>query len=234
MSDKPLAEFDRFEQSVSQQEEQPVTRKKKGFLISLLILLSIFLIIEAVGYYLSVRTPFIRPSISSKKTLDKVKRDNEILKERIAGLSPKGIYIIIDTAKNRLYLKNNGTVLLEAVVSTGSGSILEDPAGNRKWVFDTPRGVLTVQGKKLNPVWVKPDWAFIEEGEPIPKGYKERVEEGVLGDYGLELGNGYLIHGTLYTRLLGRNVTHGCVRVGDKDLKEIYEKTSIGTKVIIF
>ncbi|MDZ4383320.1 MAG: L,D-transpeptidase, partial [Thermodesulfovibrionia bacterium] len=59
-------------------------------------------------------------------------------------------------------------------------------------------------------------------------------EEGVLGDYALSLGNGYLIHGTLYTRLLGRNVTHGCIRVGDKDLKELYNTIPIGTKVIIF
>ena len=64
--------------------------------------------------------------------------------------------------------------------------------------------------------------------------YVDRMEEGVLGDYGLSLGNGYLIHGTLYTRLLGRNVTHGCVRVGDKDLKELYKSIPIGTKVIIF
>lgn len=233
MGDKTLTGSDGLEQAMGQAEKQPV--RKRRLFIPLVILLFLFLVIEAVGYYLSTRgAPAIKPSVLSKKTLDKIEKDNDILRSQIAGLSPKGIYIIIDTAKNRLYLKDNGTVILEAVVSTGSGSVLEDPAGNRKWVFDTPRGVLTVQGKKVNPVWVKPDWAFIEEGEPIPKSYKERVEEGVLGDYGLELGNGYLIHGTLYTRLLGRNVTHGCVRVGDKDLKELYEKASIGTKVIIF
>jgi len=63
----------------------------------------------------------------------------------------------------------------------------------------------------VGPSWVKPDWAFIEEGEDIPKNYYDRIEEGVLGDYALEIGNGYFIHGTLYTRLLGKSVTHGCI-----------------------
>jgi lipoprotein-anchoring transpeptidase ErfK/SrfK len=60
------------------------------------------------------------------------------------------------------------------------------------------------------------------------------MESGVLGDYALGFGEGFFIHGTLYTRLLGRSVTHGCVRVGDDDLKAIYEAASIGTKIFIF
>ncbi|GAB4539467.1 MAG: hypothetical protein Fur0020_08370 [Thermodesulfovibrionia bacterium] len=230
-----LTEVERLEDGIIKDGRQPVPRKRKGLSILLVVLLGLFLSLEGIGYYLSLSEKSdVKSPIDSNVQLERISERNKALKERIRSLSPKGKYIIIDTARNRLYLKENGTTLLDAVVSTGSGSVLEDPAGNRRWVFDTPRGVLTVQGKKLNPVWVKPDWAFIEEGEPIPKGFKERMEEGVLGDYGLELGNGYMIHGTLYTRLLGRNVTHGCVRVGDKDLKELYEKTSIGTKVIIF
>jgi len=209
-------------------------QRKRIFLISAIIL-AVFLVVEAVGYYLSnYNSSAITPSVKTKKSLNNLKWKNNILKERLASLSPKGIHIVIDTARNRLYLKRDDAILKEIVVSTGSGSILEDLAGNRKWIFDTPRGLLTVQAKKVNPVWTKPDWAFIEEGEPIPKNQKDRTEEGVLGDYGLELGNGYLIHGTLYTRLLGRNVTHGCVRVGDKDLKMLYNATQVGTKVMIF
>jgi L,D-transpeptidase YbiS len=47
-------------------------------------------------------------------------------------------------------------------------------------------------------------------------------------------GNGYFIHGTIYERLLGINVTHGCVRVGSEDLKIIFDKTPLGTAVFIF
>ena len=63
---------------------------------------------------------------------------------------------------------------------------------------------------------------------------EERIEAGTLGDYALGFGDGYFIHGTLYTRLLGRNVTHGCVRVGDEDLKAVFRAVSIGTKIYIY
>jgi L,D-transpeptidase YbiS len=55
-----------------------------------------------------------------------------------------------------------------------------------------------------------------------------------MGDYALGIGNGYFLHGTLYTRLLGRNVTHGCVRIGDADLEYLYKNVPLGTKVYLF
>jgi lipoprotein-anchoring transpeptidase ErfK/SrfK len=56
----------------------------------------------------------------------------------------------------------------------------------------------------------------------------------VLGEYALELGDGYLIHGTLYKRMLGMPVTHGCVRLGDEDLRVVYRNLQIGSKVFIY
>jgi len=85
-----------------------------------------------------------------------------------------------------------------------------------------------------DPIWIKPDWAFIEEGEKIPKDFDERIDYDSLGEYGLGFGDGYFIHGTLYTRLLGRNVTHGCIRVGDEDLIIVSRAVSIGTKIFIY
>jgi L,D-transpeptidase ErfK/SrfK len=157
-----------------------------------------------------------------------------LLMRKMAALAPRGIYIVIDTGQNLLLVKSGEKILHQAVVSTGSGKILQDPASERKWVFDTPRGVFSVKNKIKNPYWVKPDWAFIEKGEPIPQSAKDRVESGGLGAYALGIGNGYFIHGTLYTRLLGKNVTHGCVRVADKDLQYVYETVPPGAKVIIF
>ena len=55
-----------------------------------------------------------------------------------------------------------------------------------------------------------------------------------MGDYALGIGNGFFLHGTLYTRLLGRNVTHGCVRIGDADLEYLYKTVPLGTKVYLF
>jgi lipoprotein-anchoring transpeptidase ErfK/SrfK len=153
---------------------------------------------------------------------------------RMQGLLPKGLYISVDTASNILYLKDGDKTLLAATISAGSGSILKNPADERSWVFETPRGEFTIISKFTKPSWVKPDWAFIEEGKSIPKNFSDRVEEGVLGDYALGFGNGYFIHGTLYTRLLGKNITHGCIRVGDQDLRTVYRTVPLGTKVFIF
>ena len=83
-------------------------------------------------------------------------------------------------------------------------------------------------------MWRKPDWAFIEEGKQPPENPAARLEEGVLGDYALAFGNGYFIHGTLYTRLIGKNVTHGCIRLGDRDLETLFKRVRLGTPVFIF
>nr|CBX29520.1 hypothetical protein N47_J05010 [uncultured Desulfobacterium sp.] len=163
-----------------------------------------------------------------------LKAKNSALKQKLGSFNPNGVYIVIDTGLNRLYLKRGSKTIQEAIVSCGSGNILKDPSGKRQWVFDTPMGEYHVKSKKISPVWTRPDWAFIEEGEAIPKDPSQRIEKGVLGDYALGFGNGYFIHGTLYTRLLGRNVSHGCIRVGDKDLKTIYNAAELGTRIFIF
>ncbi|MGH7451569.1 MAG: L,D-transpeptidase, partial [bacterium] len=125
-------------------------------------------------------------------------------------------------------------IIHEGLCSTGSYILLK-AADERQWVFFTPRGRLQVLGKRVNPVWAKPDWAFIEEGLPVPPpGSPERFEAGVLGEYALELGDGYLIHGTLYKRMLGMPVTHGCVRLDDEDLRIVYRNLQIGSKVFIY
>jgi L,D-transpeptidase YbiS len=43
-----------------------------------------------------------------------------------------------------------------------------------------------------------------------------------------------MIHGTIYKRFLGMNVTHGCVRLGDDDLEAVYKNLQIGSKVYIY
>lgn len=213
--------------------------KSSKYLKIPIVLFLIFFILVAAGYYLGARDGSIRTEhqLSRKNNpvgLNSLQVKNAALKQRLQSLTPNEIYIVIDTGRNRLYLKRGDRTIREAVISSGSGSILKDPSGNRQWIFDTPRGEYQVKSKYVAPAWTRPDWAFIEEGEAIPKDPRKRIEEGVLGDYALGFGKGYFIHGTLYTRLLGRNVTHGCVRVGDKDLEVVYRAASIGTKIYIF
>jgi len=154
------------------------------------------------------------------------------LEAELSKVRPNGLFIVIDTAANRLYLRKGADTLLEAVCSTGSG--IQLVAGERQWTFRTPRGVFKVRSKAKDPIWRKPDWAFLEEGEAVPKRESDRFEEGVLGEYAIGIGDGYFIHGTLYTRLLGTNVTHGCVRLGSEDLEFLARKVPTGTRVYIF
>lgn len=156
------------------------------------------------------------------------------LQKQYATAVPRKPYLIVDTSNNQYTLMGGGKLIRRGVCSTGSYVLLKAGDG-RQWVFHTPRGRFYVQQKEESPVWHKPDWAFIEEGLPVPPvGAPERFETGVLGDYALHLGHGYLIHGTLYKRLLGMPVTHGCVRLDDPDLEVIYKNMAVGSAVFIY
>ena len=67
-----------------------------------------------------------------------------------------------------------------------------------------------------------------------PGGTKQRTIEGELGHFRLDLGNGYLLHGTPYAKSIGAAVTHGCVRLRDEDIEWLYENVPVGTKVFIY
>jgi len=156
------------------------------------------------------------------------------IEKKLAVFIPKGPYLIINTSANQFKLMDGDKILREGMVSTGSYTILQ--AGpNKQWIFKTPRGMFKILNKVVDPVWKKPDWAFVEEGLPIPSAnHPSRYEYGVLGSYSMILGDGYMIHGTLYKRFLGMPVTHGCVRMGDDDLEAVFKALQIGSKVYIY
>jgi L,D-transpeptidase YbiS len=168
------------------------------------------------------------------KELQKAQSQTRRAERSLKVLAPRSVYIMVDTSSNRLYVKRGDKVLHEAVCSTGSGGLLKDPENDREWIFETPRGTFRVIEKRENPVWTKPDWAFVEEGKPVPTSWDERRDYDTLGDYALYFGNGYMIHGTLYQRYLGRSITHGCVRLGDEDLDRVYHLAPVGTPIFIF
>lgn len=171
--------------------------------------------------------------------LSQVKKDLEktikVTEKKLNGFKPSRDYIIVNSINNEFYLYSKGEMIHTGICSTGSSTILEAKAKNKKWVFRTPQGVFKVRTKIKDPIWIKPDWAFIEEGLPVPSATDpSRYEYGSLGDYALSIGNGYLIHGTLYQRFLGLPVTHGCIRLNDKDLEIVYNTLEIGSSVYIY
>jgi L,D-transpeptidase ErfK/SrfK len=149
-------------------------------------------------------------------------------------IKPEGVYVVVDTHANRLRVYKDGQLLREAICSTGSGTVLTDPRNGKTWVFDTPYGERKVQRKTRDPIWYKPDWAFIEEGKLPPRNPADRVDDISLGKYGLYMGDGYIIHGTIFQSLLGQRLTHGCIRLGDADLEYVFNTVPLGARVFLY
>ncbi len=87
-------------------------------------------------------------------------------------------------------------------------------------------------------------WPFTPGNEIIfdgrifipPFGTAQRAVPDALGPYKLDTGDGYLIHGThIYNEeSVGEAVSHGCVRMRNVDLEQLYKVVPVGTAVYIF
>ena len=73
-------------------------------------------------------------------------------------------YIVVSIADHRLWYKRGDQTLFTTQVATGSGKVLAKGGGN-KWKFETPRGRLVVESKETEPVWVPPDWHYVEQAK---------------------------------------------------------------------
>jgi lipoprotein-anchoring transpeptidase ErfK/SrfK len=67
-----------------------------------------------------------------------------------------------------------------------------------------------------------------------PIGSKQRKVPEVLGTHKLEMGNGYLLHGTNEEGSIGEAVSHGCVRMYNDDVARLYDLVPLGTPIYIF
>jgi len=81
--------------------------------------------------------------------------------QQTADTPDTGQTIIVSTEENKLWLKRNGQTVFEAVCSTGKGTTLA--VDGKTLVFDTPIGKLHIVSKEENPLWVPPDWHYVEE-----------------------------------------------------------------------
>ena len=153
------------------------------------------------------------------------------------GLPPEaprtGTVITVDVSTNRAYLFKDGELVRSSAAATGSDKVLRK--GRKVWWFRTPRGKHAVVRKVVDPVWTKPDWAFIEEGKPVPPhDSPSRKEKGTMGKYALDLGERVMIHGTNDPKSIGRRVSHGCIRLPNDMLKLLWKEAALGTEVYIF
>lgn len=156
-----------------------------------------------------------------------------------APLDPGEPYVVIRLAENRLLLVDGREVIWSAPVGTGTGFRLE--GAGESWAFDTPRGVFRVERKEKDPVWIMPDWAFVEQGRPVPPPDSPlRRRKGMLGSTALYIGYELAIHGTNRPDLVtnpdpdARRVSHGCIRMTDEDARRLYHQVDVGTLVLIY
>jgi L,D-transpeptidase YbiS len=144
-----------------------------------------------------------------------------------------GEVITIDVSTNQAYFFRDGQLVRKSAAATGSDKVLRQ--GRKVWWFRTPRGRHTVVRKVKDPVWTKPDWAFVEEGKTIPPpDSPARKEHGTMGKYALDLGDRVMLHGTNDPKSIGRRVSHGCVRLPNDMLSFLWKEVEVGTEVYIF
>lgn len=151
---------------------------------------------------------------------------------RVSALERGRFAVLIDLDENRLSFMQGDLTLWSAPIGTGTGLRLE--TDDQGWDFSTPNGIFHVQYKEENPVWIAPDWYFVENGLPVPPpNDQQRVFPGGLGAAAVYIGHDLAIHGTDKPELLGQPVSHGCIRLSDRDAQRLYHNVQIGTEVII-
>jgi lipoprotein-anchoring transpeptidase ErfK/SrfK len=140
--------------------------------------------------------------------------------------------IVVDPTEHYLYLvEKNGRALRYGV---GVG------AAGFSW-----SGVAKVHGKQEWPDWY-PTNEYLERKPEIKPAMSE-LQSGVgmvagpdnpLGARALYLWQGskdtlYRIHGTNEPWTIGKNVSSGCIRLTNDDIIDLYDRTPIGSKVVV-
>ncbi|RPH28449.1 L,D-transpeptidase [Buttiauxella warmboldiae] len=131
--------------------------------------------------------------------------------------------IVINSAEMRLYYYPAGT-----------NTVIVLPIGIGQLGKDTPLNWTTkVERKKAGPTWTptaKMHAEYIAAGTPLPA-VVPAGPDNPMGLYALYIGRLYAIHGTNANFGIGLRVSHGCVRLRNEDIKFLFEKVPVGTRV---
>lgn len=127
--------------------------------------------------------------------------------------------IVVDDGTNELRLYEDGELAQVYGVALGM-------PGHR-----TPHGTFEVTLKRPSPTWVNPapnGW-----GKDMP----ERIGPGPDNPLGLRALNldspGIRIHGTSAVSSIGRDASHGCIRLANSDILDLYPQVPEGATVFI-
>jgi lipoprotein-anchoring transpeptidase ErfK/SrfK len=148
----------------------------------------------------------------------------------------KSVSIHISVAQQRLRLKRGRVTVRAFPISTSSFGL-----GTEEGSFKTPTGRFRIAQK-------------IGDGQPIDTAYKARVPlrptaemlasadlvmSRILWLDGLDPKNAntfdrYIyIHGTNHEERIGEPASHGCIRMRNADVADLYDLVAVGTPVVI-
>jgi lipoprotein-anchoring transpeptidase ErfK/SrfK len=129
--------------------------------------------------------------------------------------------IVIRTSQRRLYLM------------LGNGEAKSYPIGvgrrGMQW-----SGRVEIDGKYVKPGWSPP--SSIKSSNPrLPDMIPGGSPRNPMGAAALTLSGGgqYAIHGTNQPNLIGGFVSHGCIRMYNADVTDLYSRVSVGTPVVV-
>lgn len=110
----------------------------------------------------------------------------------------------------------------------GKNLLAEYPIGVAKSKeFLTPRGNFQILEKDDSPGWANPFKPNIK----INPGIKNPLGTRWMGFYYTSDKKVYGIHGTDSPNSIGKMVSHGCIRMLNKDIEELFEKVEVNTPV---
>lgn len=93
--------------------------------------------------------------------------------------------------------------------------------------WETPTGEFEVRNMVKNPSWQNP-WT----GEVIPAGKNNPLGRRWISFWS-DGYNSIGFHGTPDESVMGEAVSHGCVRMRNEDVTKMFEKVTVGTKVVV-
>jgi len=118
--------------------------------------------------------------------------------------------VVVSLPDRRLALVEDGQVKRVYAVAVGKAS------------FPSPTGTFTILARVTNPT-------YYHDGKIVPPGPANPV-----GDRWMSLSKaGYGIHGTNAPRSIGRAASHGCIRMAQTDLEQLFAQIRTGDRVEI-
>jgi len=128
--------------------------------------------------------------------------------------------IIVKTSQRRLYYVIGDDKAIRYPVGVGRAGMA--------W-----SGTAYIDGKYIKPAWSPPDM-LRRENPRIAKVIPSGSSANPMGAAAMTLSGGeYAIHGTNNPGSIGGFVSHGCIRMYNSDIMDLYNRVSLGTKVVV-